>query len=55
MCIRDSDETVPVNAADAGHVCTEGEKKVNPNKVITGTTSVINALKYQKNTTTNSA
>ena len=46
---------VPVNAADAGHVCTEGEKKTNTGTEITSTTSNINAAKYQKNTTTNAA
>jgi len=49
------DETVPVNASDAGHVCTEGEKKTNTGTPITSTTSKINAAKYQKNTTTNAA
>ena len=49
------DETVPVNAADAGHVCTEGEKKTNTGTPITSTTSVLGAAKYQKNTTTNAA
>ena len=48
-------EKVPVNAVDAGHVCTEGQKKTNDPKEITPTASVILAAKYQKNTATNAA
>ena len=46
---------VPVNAVDAGHVCTEGEKKTNTGTEITSTTSKLNAVKYKKNSTTNPA
>ena len=47
-------EQAPVNAVDAGHVCTDGiERSASPQ--ITAETSVINAAKYKKNTTTNAA
>ena len=48
-------EKVPVNAVDAGHVCTEGQKKTNDPKEITPTASVILAAKYKQNTKTNPA
>ena len=45
---------VELTAVDAGHVCSDGIERTNDAQ-ITGTTSKINAAKYQKNTTTNSA
>ena len=45
---------VELTAVDAGHVCSDGKERTNDD-LITGTTSKINAAKYQKNTTTNSA
>ena len=47
-------EKVELTAVDAGHVCTDGVVRTNDAQ-ITGTTSVINAAKYQQNTATNSA
>ena len=47
-------EKVELTAVDAGHVCSDGKERTNDG-LITGTTSKINAAKYQKNTTTNSA
>ena len=47
-------EKVELTAVDAGHVCSDGKERTNDAQ-ITGTTSKINAAKYQQNTTTNSA
>jgi len=47
-------QKVPVNAVDAGHVCTEGERKTNDDE-ITPTSSKILAAKYKQNTKTNPA